>query len=265
MDDLCFQECQDVKSKNYLYKDSQRSSALRPQFMHVHRAMHQIISGMFWFNSHILEYCWFHSLMELYWPLGDCRFVHFLINCLECGWPGSLIQVITGKSKSRAKLLIPWRMRLLSNPKLIRTQDSWGHLTSGLCQMNHSFKQFGETHFSNFSPKFSSWSCPSGPCEKGVSLGHSRLVDRNKHKTKGKQLLPSLFYSENCWNIHCSNHCSCKFFLYHFLPVLTFTLSFWCLIFHFNSMLFVEHLPCAGHCEMLGNHSNSGLSHLPPS
>lgn len=204
MDDLCCQECQDGKSKNYLYKDSQRSSSLRPRFMHVHRAVYQIISGMFRFNSHILEYRWFQSLTELYRPLGNCRSVHFLINCLGCGWPGSLTQVTTRKGKSRAKLLIPWRMRFLSNPKLIRTQDSWGHLTSGLCQMNHSFKQSGETRFSNFSPKFSSWPRPSGPCEKGVSLGHSRLVDRNKHKTEGKQSLPSPFYSENGWNIHCA-------------------------------------------------------------
>lgn len=193
MDDLCCQECQDGKSKNYLYKDSQRSSSLRPQFMHVHRAMRQIIRGMFWFNSHSLEYRWCQPLMELYWPLGNCRSVHCLINCLGCGWPGSLTQVTTGKGKSRAKLLIPWRMRFLSNPKLIRTQDSWGHLTSGPCQMNHSFKQFGETRFSNFSPKFSSWSCPSGPCEKGVSLGHSRLVDRNKHKRKTVTPQPVLF------------------------------------------------------------------------
>lgn len=40
------------------------------------------------------------------------------------------------------------------------------------------------------------------PFWNSISLGHSRLTDRSKDKTKVKQLFDSLFYSQNGWDIH---------------------------------------------------------------
>lgn len=88
-----------------------------------------------------------------------------------------------------------------------------------LRQVNYSFKQYGKTHLSSFSPTVSTCPCPSGLCDI-ASLWAILGLHRSKDKTKVKVIRQLVLLTERSGNPSPANP------FYHFPLVPTFAPSF---------------------------------------